>query len=135
MNALPAWYWAVFGALVAASVASFLGVVVERVPRGERLGGRSHCACGRQLTAAENIPVIGWLRCRGRTVCCGAALPRWYVVSEAGSLLVGAGAGLVAGINGIALAGSLQVLVAGVVVVRRRRTTARGVTVRDGDRS
>lgn len=120
MAELPFWYWALFGALMASSVASFLGVVTERLPRRERLGGRSHCACGRQLTALENIPVIGWLRCKGRTRCCLTALPRWYVVSEALSLLGGALGGGALGPVGIGFVAVMQLLVTGVLLWRKR---------------
>lgn len=71
-----------------ASIASFLGVVIERVPKGELITGRSHCACGRQLKWYENVPVIGYLRTGGKAKCCGAKLPVWYVLFEAGLGLV-----------------------------------------------
>ena len=71
-----------------ASIASFLGVVVERGKRKEPITGRSHCACGRQLTWYENIPVIGWLSCAGMTRCCKQRLPVSYVLTEIGLGLV-----------------------------------------------
>lgn len=74
--------WAVYGALMGAALASYGCVIAERVPRGETLGGRSHCACGRQLRAVELAPVLGWLACRGRARCCGARLPIGYLVAE-----------------------------------------------------
>jgi prepilin signal peptidase PulO-like enzyme (type II secretory pathway) len=132
MSALPLWYWSVFGALLASSVASFLGVVVERLPRGERLGGRSHCACGRQLTVTENVPIFGWLRCRGRTSCCYATLPRWYVLSEASSAALGAFLGALLGVTGLVLTVVTQLLVAAMILRRRhRRTSAPGVDTAD----
>jgi leader peptidase (prepilin peptidase)/N-methyltransferase len=70
-------------AFLGASVASFLCVVVERVPRGESVSGRSHCVCGRQLTAVENIPVVSWLVLRGRSRCCHTQIPAFYVLTEA----------------------------------------------------
>lgn len=65
-----------------ACIASFLGVVIERVPKKESIMGRSHCACGRQLKWYENIPVIGWLSIGGTAKCCGAKLPVWYLLFE-----------------------------------------------------
>lgn len=63
-----------------ASIFSFLGVVIWRLPRGESVvKGRSHCpACGRTLSAAELVPCLSFLvqggRCRGCGVCaCCAA--------------------------------------------------------------
>jgi prepilin signal peptidase PulO-like enzyme (type II secretory pathway) len=74
------------------SIASFLGVVIERGKTGESITGRSHCACGRPLKRSENIPVIGWLRIMGRTRCCNTRLPIWYLIFEIGLGLVAAGA-------------------------------------------
>ena len=71
-------------AFVGASIGSFLCVVVERVPKGESIGGRSHCTCGRQLTWWENIPIVSWLALRGRARCCGAKLPIRYLLFELG---------------------------------------------------
>lgn len=67
-----------FGAITA----SFLCVVAERVPRKMSLGGRSHCACGRQLKWRENIPVIGWLRVGGVSRCCNSKIPVFYLAAE-----------------------------------------------------
>jgi leader peptidase (prepilin peptidase)/N-methyltransferase len=83
-NDVPWGMWAVVGGVLGAVVASFLGVVAERVPRHEGLGGRSHCACGRQLRWYENVPVIGWLACGGHTRCCRSSLPARYVLGEVG---------------------------------------------------
>lgn len=68
----------------AAAIASFLGVVGERLPAGRGLGGRSRCRCGRQLRWWENVPVAGWLHARGRARCCGATIPLRYLLTEAG---------------------------------------------------
>lgn len=73
-----------FGAVLGACLASFGCVVAERLPRRESLGGRSHCACGRQLHAYENVPILGWLALRGRTRCCGVRLPARYLIAEVG---------------------------------------------------
>jgi len=71
-----------YGALLGACFASFCCVLAERVPAGESINGRSHCVCGRQLTAGQNIPVFGWLSCRGTARCCGAKLPARYLYAE-----------------------------------------------------
>lgn len=102
--------WAVYGALMGAALASFGCVIAERVPRGETIGGRSHCACGRHLRAVELAPVLGWLACRGRARCCGARLPIGYLVAE---LLAGVLGGTVAAVGSvIASHGSLLLGVA-----------------------
>jgi len=64
------------------ALASFTGVVIERVPKHESIMGRSHCACGRQLEWYENVPVIGWLSIGGKTRCCSTRLPVWYLLFE-----------------------------------------------------
>ena len=90
--------WAVYGALMGAALASYGCVIAERVPRGETLGGRSHCVCGRQLRAVELVPVLGWLACRGCARCCGARLPIGYLVAE---LLAGVLGGTVAAVGSV----------------------------------
>lgn len=48
---------------------SFLNVLIDRLPKGQTIWGRSHCDwCKRQLTWYELIPVVSWItqgaRCR-----------------------------------------------------------------------
>lgn len=83
----------VTSAMLAASLASFLGVLAERPQRGESLMGRSHCACGRPLKVYENVPILGWLRVRGKTKCCDSKIPARYVVTEFIAAIPGALAG------------------------------------------
>lgn len=63
---------------------SFVTVVAHRVPRGESIvGPRSRCpACGVQIAAYDNVPVISWLLLRGRARCCGAAISPRYPLTE-----------------------------------------------------
>lgn len=43
----------------------------------------SHCpVCGQMLTWSERLPVIGYLRCRGRCSSCDATIPVWYLIVE-----------------------------------------------------
>jgi leader peptidase (prepilin peptidase) / N-methyltransferase len=55
---------------------------------------RSHCtACGHQLAWHENIPLLGWLRLRGRCSACQAAIsPRYPVVEGLTGVLFAAAA-------------------------------------------
>jgi leader peptidase (prepilin peptidase)/N-methyltransferase len=59
-------------------------VVAHRVPREESVaGGRSHCpACGAQIAAYDNVPVISWLLLCGRARCCGASISPRYPLTE-----------------------------------------------------
>lgn len=75
--------------MLGGSIASFLGVVIERVPKHETLMGRSHCACGRPLKWYENVPIFGWLRTLGKTKCCNTRIPAWYFISELVCFLIG----------------------------------------------
>jgi leader peptidase (prepilin peptidase)/N-methyltransferase len=74
---------AAFGGLL---VGSFISVVAHRVPRGESIvGPRSRCpACGAQIAAYDNVPVLSWLALRGRARCCGARISARYPLLELG---------------------------------------------------
>ena len=63
--------FAFLGGLIAGS---FVTVVAHRLPRGESIvGPRSRCpACGAQIAAYDNVPVLSWVLLRGRARCCGA---------------------------------------------------------------
>jgi leader peptidase (prepilin peptidase)/N-methyltransferase len=77
----PAVAFAFFGGLLAGS---FDTVVAHRVPRGESIvGPRSRCpACGTQIAAYDNVPVISWLVLRGHARCCGARISPRYPIAE-----------------------------------------------------
>ncbi|HWO16308.1 MAG TPA: prepilin peptidase [Solirubrobacterales bacterium] len=72
---------AFLGGLIAGS---FVTVVAHRVPRGESIvGPRSRCpACGAQIAAYDNVPVLSWALLRGRARCCGAAISARYPLTE-----------------------------------------------------
>jgi leader peptidase (prepilin peptidase) / N-methyltransferase len=74
---------AFLGGLIAGS---FVSVVAHRVPRGESIvGPRSRCpACGAQIAAYDNVPVVSWLLLRGRARCCGAPISPRYPLVELG---------------------------------------------------
>ncbi len=63
---------------------SFVGLVAHRVPRGGSVvTGRSVCdACGVQIAAYDNVPVLSWLLLRGRCRSCGARIPLRYLLVE-----------------------------------------------------
>lgn len=122
MSELPTWYWAVMGVLLGGTIASFLGVVLERIPRRVSVNGRSRCACGRQLRWYENIPVLGWLRTGGTTTCCDQRLPVSYLISEFSGMLGLGILGALHGPLGIGVgAGSAITAVTGLAYLRRSR--------------
>ena len=61
-------------------IGSFLGVVIDRVPRGENIvTGRSKCnTCQRNLTPLELIPVLSFLMQRGKCRKCQSKLSLFY---------------------------------------------------------
>jgi leader peptidase (prepilin peptidase)/N-methyltransferase len=67
-------------------VGSFVTVVAHRVPRGESIvGPRSRCpACGAQIAAYDNVPVVSWALLRGRSRCCGEPISPRYPLAELG---------------------------------------------------
>jgi leader peptidase (prepilin peptidase)/N-methyltransferase len=86
----------VISAMLGASLGSFLNVVAHRSVKGRPWWGkeRSVCeACGKELTAAELIPLVSWLAQRGRCRGCKARVSPRYILVE---LIGAAGAGLMA---------------------------------------
>ena len=71
-------------------IGSFLNVVVWRVPRGESIvSPPSACpACGHAIRAQDNVPVLGWLKLRGRCRDCRAPISPRYPLVEAGTSLL-----------------------------------------------
>jgi leader peptidase (prepilin peptidase)/N-methyltransferase len=68
-----------------ACVGSFLNVVVWRLPRGESLvTPPSHCPkCGNRLKWYDNLPVIGWIKLRGKCRFCALPISPRYPIVEA----------------------------------------------------
>lgn len=77
-------------------VGCFLGLVSVRWPEGDGVvSGRSHCrACRRVLSLADLIPVVSYLRARGRCRSCAAPIPLKYPLIELAAAGVGAWAAL-----------------------------------------
>ena len=66
-------------------VGSFVTVVAHRVPRGESIvGPRSRCpACGAQIAAYDNVPVVSWLAAAGpRRAAAAAPISARYPLTE-----------------------------------------------------
>lgn len=65
------------------SIGSFLNVVAWRMPRGESVGGRSHCPrCANDLLGRDNVPVLGWISLRGRCRFCSLPISSRYPIVE-----------------------------------------------------
>ncbi|MGH8869298.1 MAG: prepilin peptidase [Actinomycetes bacterium] len=77
-------------AVVGLLVGSFLNVVAHRVPNGESvLRPRSACpACGQEIRARDNVPVVSWLLLHGRCRDCDARISARYPAVELLTALV-----------------------------------------------
>lgn len=66
---------------------SFLNVVAHRVPLGRSVvRPRSACpACGHEVRARDNVPVLSWLLLRGRCRDCGEPIAPRYPLVELGT--------------------------------------------------
>lgn len=112
----------VLGALLGAGIGSFLGCAAYRIPRRISLNGRSHCpACGNQIPAWRNIPLVTFLVQRGRAACCGAKLRLSYLGFEAACAAAGAGLCVLVGYNLIWVAVASILAAAGLVSWWTRR--------------
>ena len=79
-----------FSFWLGACIASFLNVVIWRVPRGESIvSPPSHCPkCGSSIKWWQNIPILSWLALRGRCAACKAPIsPRYICVEALGGVL------------------------------------------------
>lgn len=70
--------------LAGLAAGSFATAVAHRVPRGISTAfARSQCpACGAQIGARDNVPVLSWLLLRGRARCCGVPISPRYPLTE-----------------------------------------------------
>lgn len=80
-NATNVWFF-----VVGATLGSFLNVVVHRLPLGMSLRRpKSRCPiCEMPIRRGDNLPMIGWLRLRGRCRSCGTRVSFRYPAVEAG---------------------------------------------------
>ena len=67
-----------------ACIASFLNVVIWRVPRGESIvSPPSHCPkCNAAIKWYQNIPILSWLALRGKCANCKAPISSRYILIE-----------------------------------------------------
>jgi prepilin signal peptidase PulO-like enzyme (type II secretory pathway) len=81
----PAWLFVALGIVAGGSLGSFINVVAFRLPRGMNLNhpGSQCPACHHSIRWYDNVPVLGWLRLRGRCRDCGTAIPARYPAVEA----------------------------------------------------
>jgi leader peptidase (prepilin peptidase) / N-methyltransferase len=81
---LATWF-----AAVGASIGSFLNVVAFRLPLGRHVGGHSGCFyCQTPIAGSDNIPVLAWLRLRGRCRTCRLPISVQYPLVELGVAVI-----------------------------------------------
>ena len=63
-----------------ATIASFLNVVIWRVPRGESIvSPPSHCPkCSSPIRWWQNVPIVSWILLRGRCANCKEPISMRY---------------------------------------------------------
>ena len=98
-------------------VGSFLNVVVHRVPAGQSLvRPRSSCpACGHEIRAYDNVPVLSWLVLRGRCRDCSTPIPWRYPALEGSAGLAFVAVGVRFGLSSY-LAAVLVLAAAGIAL-------------------
>lgn len=96
---LPLWQITLFCALLGAMHGSFLGAILVRAPLGRSIVSRSSAcdSCGRDLRAAELVPVLSFIALRGKCRTCGARIDPWQFACEVGGMAIGALPWLVTG--------------------------------------
>jgi leader peptidase (prepilin peptidase)/N-methyltransferase len=84
------------------AIGSFLNVVAARVPEKRSIvrPGSACMSCGRELSWAENVPVVSWLAQRGKCKGCGERIGWVYPAVELLTALLVAGCFLAFGFTG-----------------------------------
>lgn len=86
---MPEAVWIIFLAVLGGCVGSFLNVVAYRLPRGQSLlTPGSHCPqCSSSIRWFDNVPVLSYLRLRGRCRSCGQTISVRYALVELSTAL------------------------------------------------
>jgi leader peptidase (prepilin peptidase)/N-methyltransferase len=87
---LAPWLLGLFAFVWGTLWASFLNVVIYRVPRGMSVvRPASRCpGCGAPIRPLDNIPVLSWVLLGGRARCCGVRVsPRYLAVELLGGVI------------------------------------------------
>jgi len=109
MTILTAIFYTVL-LLLGLAVGSFLNVLIDRLPAGRSIRGRSKCDyCGAVLPAKTLIPFLSFFIQRGRSSCCGKKLSWQYPLVEAltagAYVFSGARSGIVSYLTSLTLGG------------------------------
>ncbi len=75
-----------FMVLIGVCLGSFGNVLIDRLPAGRSIVGRSRCdGCNRPLSPPELVPLISWIVLRGTCRTCGERIPARVPLVEAAS--------------------------------------------------
>lgn len=87
INNLMEGIWIAVFVVLGTVVASLLNVLIDRLPNNQSiLSVRSHCAsCHHRLTIKDLIPVLSYLRLKGRCRYCQAPIPKRMLWVEIGT--------------------------------------------------
>ncbi|MFH1443985.1 MAG: prepilin peptidase [Candidatus Peregrinibacteria bacterium] len=81
--------WIVLFAVLGLAFGSFGTVLISRVPKGQHIGGRSHCStCKRTLGVGDLIPLLSYIFLCGRCRRCHRAIGMMYPCIEGASSLL-----------------------------------------------
>ncbi len=80
----------ILSGLFGMAIASFLNVVIDRVPGNESIVfPASHCpACNRRLKPLDLVPVLSYLCLGGKCRYCGAGIPKRVFIVEAATAIL-----------------------------------------------
>lgn len=88
---LPPWVSVILAALLGAIFGSFIAALVVRWPKGETMGGRSHCdSCGQILPIYDLVPLWSYLWRKGRCGTCQARIDPFHFWVEVAAAGIGA---------------------------------------------
>ncbi len=77
-------------AVIGACMGSFGNVLIDRLPSGESILGRSRCdGCKRTLSPFELVPFFSWIVLRAKCRTCGERIPKRVPFVECFSALLG----------------------------------------------
>ena len=86
---MPPLFFYLFVLVFGLIFGSFNTVLVARIPQRESLRGRSKCMlCGIQIKNKDNIPLLGYLRLRGKCRNCHHSFSKRYLYIEIATALV-----------------------------------------------
>ncbi len=80
---------AIFFFVVGGCIGSFLNVVAYRLPLGRFIGGHSACPyCCTPIEGVDNVPVLAWIKLRGRCRTCRLPISIQYPLVELAAAII-----------------------------------------------